>query len=68
MNRGNYLEILNLVAHHDPVINERLKWSKTCKIYFSRNTKFSYTHNGCNGAGVYVFICMQGRCIFNPSR
>ena len=24
MNRGNYLEILNLIAHHDPVINERL--------------------------------------------
>ena len=25
MNRGNFLEILNLVAIHDPVINERLK-------------------------------------------
>ena len=25
MNKGNYLEILNLTALHDPVINERLK-------------------------------------------
>ena len=38
MNRGNFLEILNLVAIHDPVINERLKNGPKNAKYTSQNT------------------------------
>ena len=44
MNRGNYLEILNLVAHHDPVINERLMNGPKYAKYTSPEIQNSLIH------------------------
>ena len=52
MNKGKYLEILNLTALHDPVINERLKNG----LKHAKHAK--YTSPGIQNALVHVMCGM----------
>ena len=56
-NRGNFLEILNLIAIHDPVINERLKNGPKNAKYTSPDIQNTLI-NVMGRTRVYLFICM----------
>ena len=70
MNKGNYVEILNLIALHDPVINERLKNGPKHAKYTSPHIQNSLIHvmGAMVYTRVYMFMCTKGRHIHNPSR
>ena len=55
MNKGNYLEILNLIALHDPVINERLKNGPKHAKYISPHIQNALIH--VMGGTVQESIC-----------
>ena len=38
-NRGNFLEILEVLAPHDPVVSQRLKEGQNLSLHISRNAK-----------------------------
>jgi hypothetical protein len=42
LSKGNFLEILNLVAKHDKVIED--KWSLKCRIHFSYNSEHHFNY------------------------
>ena len=57
MNKGNYLEILNLIALHDPVINERLKNGPKHAKYTSPDIQNALIH--IMGVMVQKSICLS---------
>jgi hypothetical protein len=69
MNKGNYLEILNVIALHDPVINERLKNAPKHAKHTSPDIQNALIHMGgmvqesiCSSlrkAGVYTILAEE---------
>ena len=59
MNKGNYLEILNVIALHDPVINERLKNGPKHAKYTSPDIQNTLIH--VMGGMVQESICSSVR-------